>query len=308
MMYAMTQSSAHEHLPAGIGFIGLGAMGHPMAMNLLASRGESTVAVHHRSRDRVTDLLEAGAEWAATPRELASRSSVIVLMLPDLPQVDEVLEGPDGLLAGAEPDTLIIVSSTSSATGVRALAERLEGRAVVVDAPVSGGEDGAIAGTLSIMVGGADADVRRALPVLATMGNPVHLGGLGAGEIAKFCNQLVVSSTIMALGEAAVLAENSGLDVAALFELLEGGYAGSRVLETRRQRIVSREYGTSGVAKYMVKDLTFAMEEAERSGTVAPQLGLLRESFAELTRRGFGDQDISVTRSYVESLAQPATE
>ena len=304
MMYTMRQRSPQDDLPEAIGFIGLGVMGRPMAQNLLSSRGNSRVCVHHRARHRVVDLLAAGAEWSGTARELAAQSTVIVLMLPDLPQVEEVLDGPDGLLAGIVPNTVLIISSTSSAAGVRALAARLaELGVVVVDAPVSGGEEGAIAGTLSIMVGGADADVSRALPVLATMGNPVHLGPLGAGEIAKFCNQMIVASTIMALGEAAVLADHSGLDLEALFGVLERGYAGSRVLETRKDRIVSGEFGSSGMAKYMVKDLTFAAEEAAQSGTTAPHLELLLRSFTELTRRGFGDQDISVTRAYIESLS-----
>jgi 2-hydroxy-3-oxopropionate reductase len=282
-----------------------------MALNLLSSRTGVPVAVHHRAADRVADVLAAGATFAATPRELAGQADLIVLMLPDLPQVEEVLAGPDGLLAGITRDTLVVISSTSSASGLRSLQERLtistEGKVTLVDAPVSGGEEGAIAGTLSIMVGGEDADVARALPVLATMGNPVHLGPLGSGEIAKFCNQMIVASTVMALGEAAVLAQRSGLDLGALFGILEGGYAGSRVLATRKDRIVSGEFGSSGMAKYMVKDLTFASEEAAQSGTVAPQLQLLLDSFTALTSRGFGDQDISATRAYVESLSSEGT-
>ncbi len=304
----MRQSSPPSGLPAGVGFIGLGVMGQPMALNLLRQRGETRVSVHHRSRDRVSDVLAAGAQWSPTPRELAAASTVIVLMLPDLPQVEEILEGVDGLIAGISQPTVIVISSTSSATGVRELAERLSaattGLATLVDAPVSGGEEGAVAGTLSIMVGGSDADVLRAHPVLATMGNPVHLGPLGAGEIAKFCNQLIVASTIMALGEAAVLAERSGLDLGPLFGLLEGGYAGSRVLETRKDRIISGEFGSSGLAKYMVKDLTYANQEATQTGTAAPQLALLLDAFTELTARGFGDKDISVTRAYIESRSE----
>ena len=305
MMYTMSQSAPQKILATGVGFIGLGVMGRPMALNLLASKSGVDVVVHHRSSDRVSELVAAGASFAATPRDLAARADIIVLMLPDLPQVDDVLEGPEGLLAGVSRETLLIISSTSSASGLRQLQDRLtvatDGNVTIVDAPVSGGEDGAIAGTLSIMVGGEVADVQRARPVLSTMGNPVHLGPLGSGEIAKFCNQLIVASTIMAIGEAAVLADRSGLDLDALFGILEGGYAGSRVLETRKDRVVSGDFGSSGIAKYMVKDLTFAREQAAKSGTVASQLELLLEAFTDLTRRGFGDQDISVTRAYVES-------
>jgi 2-hydroxy-3-oxopropionate reductase len=304
MMYNMRRSSPESIVAAGIGFIGVGVMGRPMAHNLLRKAGVN-VTVHHRSPERVRDILSAGASFAATPREVARHADIVVLMLPDLPEVEEVLQGPDGLLAGITRKTLVIICSTSSASGIRELQDRLahstDGKVAVVDAPVSGGEDGATAGTLSIMVGGAAEDVSLALPVLATMGNPVHLGPLGSGEIAKYCNQLIVASTIMALGEAAVLAERNGLDLESLFSTLEGGYAGSRVLETRKDRIVSREYGSSGIAKYMVKDLTLASEEAAKSGTVAAQLEVLLGLFTDLTRHGFGDQDISVTRAYVES-------
>lgn len=307
MVYSMRQSGPEIELAGGIGMIGLGVMGRPMALNLIDRLGERPLYVHHRSEDRASELILAGARWAPTPRQLAAEARIIILMLPDLPQVEQVLDGSDGILAGITDDTVLVISSTSSASGVRELAERVrtatDGKLAVVDAPVSGGEDGAIAGTLSIMVGGDDADVQRVLPVLAALGNPVHLGPLGAGEIAKFCNQLIVASTIMALGEAAVLAERSGLDLGALFTLLEGGYAGSRVLETRKDRLVSGDFGSSGVAKFMVKDLTFALEEAKSSGTVAPQLQLLSDSFRDLTERGFGNQDISVTRAYVSSLS-----
>jgi 2-hydroxy-3-oxopropionate reductase len=306
MVYTMTQRSAVGSLPGDIGVIGLGSMGAPMAHNLIAAAGEaSSVVIHHRNRERAAGLLEAGAVWAESPRELAGRVSVILLMLPDLPEVETVLGGAEGILAGVSRPTTLIVSSTSSASGIRDLAATVNaatnGALRVIDAPVSGGEDGAIAGTLSIMVGGDAADVETALPFLAACGNPVHLGPLGAGEIAKYCNQLIVASTIMALGEAAVLAERSGIDLGTLFDLLEGGYAGSRVLQTRKQRIVTGDYSPSGIARYMVKDLEFAQTEARNSGTDAQLLRTLLDAFTDLTERGFGDQDIAVTRAYVES-------
>lgn len=308
----MTSPSLEALPPRGIGFIGIGVMGRPMVLHLLAKRGLNEVSVHHRSRDRVQEALDAGATWAASARELAERSRVIILMLPDLPQVEEVLSGPDGILAGVSDDTVIVIGSTSSASGVRALASRLavetNDLVRVVDAPVSGGEEGAASASLSIMVGGAERDVRVVMPILSTMGTPVHLGALGAGEITKFCNQLIVGATVMALGEAAVIAQRSGLDLETMFTVLEGGYAGSRVLETRKDRIVSGEFGSSGMAKYMTKDLGFAAEEALATGTSAAQLELLQESFAQLTRDGFGDSDISVTRAWVQSQSRPQKE
>ncbi|MGG7508690.1 NAD(P)-dependent oxidoreductase [Plantibacter sp. YIM 135249] len=320
-----SQRGPRAALPTTVGVIGLGAMGAPMTRNLLAAAGSvspsptpaptpptplATVLVNHRSRDRAAELLEAGAVWAGTPRELAA-ADVIVFMLPDLPQVDEVLDGADGVLAGIDSPTVLVIGSTSSAQGVRDLDSRVSaatgGLARVIDAPVSGGEDGARAATLSIMVGGDKQPVEAAWSTLETFGTPVHLGPLGSGEIAKYCNQIIVASTIMALGEAAVLADRSGLDVGAMFDLLEGGYAGSRVLATRKQRIVDEDYSPSGPAKFMVKDLTYATIEAERTGTTAPQLHSLLDQFTRLTEEGYGDQDISVTRAYIDSLTPPRT-
>ncbi|WP_334151771.1 NAD(P)-dependent oxidoreductase [Microbacterium sp.] len=283
---------------ATVGVIGLGVMGRPMADHLLAARGRLVI---HARRPQ-PELLAAGASWAQTPRELASSVDVLLAMLPDLPQLEELLDGPDGLLAGAG-DLLILIGSTSSAPAVRALAERLrgqtDGRVRVVDCPVSGGEDGAVAGALSIMLGGADDDAAIAAEILAPCGSPVHLGPLGAGEVAKACNQLVVSATILALGEATVLAERSGLDLDALWSLLGGGYAGSRLLDSRREKLVSGDDSPSGIAQYMVKDLGFAADIADATGTAAILLPTLRAAFDEIVADGLGDRDISVTRRFV---------
>lgn len=285
-----------------VGVIGLGAMGAPMAANLLRRPG-ITVRITGRRPDQRQPLLDAGAQWCDTPRSLAAGCGVVLLMVPDLPEVESVLAGPDGLLAADPDDLLLIISSTSSPTGVRALAERLaeqtSGAVRVVDAPVSGGVDGAVAGTLSIMVGGAEADVADALPVLAACGTPVHLGPLGAGQVAKACNQMIVAATVLALGEAAVLADRSGLDLGKLFDLLAGGYAGSRILATRGERIVSQDYSPSGPARYLVKDLTFATAVAQSTGTHPVLLPTLKQAFEELTEAGLGDSDISVTRRFV---------
>ncbi len=289
-------------LDGRVGFIGLGAMGQPMAANLLGRPG-GRVRITGRGRERYGALVDAGAEWHDTPRSLAAGCRVVVLMLPDLPEVEAVLSGPDGILAAAPEDLVLVLSSTSSPTGVTELGTRLSaqtgGAVRVVDAPVSGGVDGAMAGTLSIMVGGADDDVARAVTVLQACGTPVHLGPLGSGQVAKACNQMIVSATVLALGEAAVLADRSGLDLTTLFDLLAGGYAGSRILATRGERIVTEDYRPSGVARYMIKDLTFATAVAEATNTHAVLLPTLRAAFEELTERGLGDLDIAVTRRFV---------
>jgi len=296
----MSKTSAANSV--GVGVIGLGMMGRPMAVNLL-EHGNGPVHITGRGRDRYADLLDTGAVWHQTARSLAGEVGILLLMLPDLPQVEEVLNGPDGILAAQPEDLLLVISSSSSPVGVRELADRLHqttaGAVRVVDAPVSGGVDGAEAGTLSIMVGGAEGDVAQARPVLAACGNPVHLGPLGSGQVAKACNQMIVASTILALGEAAVLAERSGIDLGEMFRLLGGGYAGSRILETRGERIVTEDYSPSGVAKYMVKDLGFASAVAEATDTHVVLLPAVKAAFEELTAQGHGDSDIAVTRRYV---------
>ncbi|MDQ4489530.1 NAD(P)-dependent oxidoreductase [Sinomonas sp. ASV486] len=283
-----------------LGMIGLGAMGAPMARHLLSHHGSLAIT----ARRPQSELVGEGAHWADTPRELAASVDALLVMLPDLPQLEEVLAGDDGILAGVRDSGLtLMVGSTSSATGVRDLAARLadetDGRVRVVDCPVSGGEDGAIAGTLSIMLGGTEPDAALARQLLAPCGSPVHLGPLGAGQVAKACNQLVVSATILALGEATVLAERSGIDLALMWDLLGGGYAGSRLLDSRREKLVSGDDSPSGVAKYMVKDLVSAEEIARATNTNPVLLPALRAAFDEIVASGLGDQDISVTRRFV---------
>jgi 2-hydroxy-3-oxopropionate reductase len=286
---------------ATTGVIGLGVMGHPMAANIL--RSGTAVHITGRSPEKYGDLIEAGAVWHNTAQSLADAVGVIVLMLPDLPQVEEMLAGPDGILAGRFDDLLLIIASTSSPIEVRDLGRRLsqetKGRVRVIDAPVSGGSEGAKAGTLSIMVGGDKRDVNDAWPVLAACGNPVHLGPLGSGQVAKACNQMIVAATVLALGEAAMLADRSGLELDKLFGVLAGGYAGSRILETRGDRIVREDYSPSGAARYLVKDLGFAATVAQATGTRTVLLPVLKAAFEELTEQGYGDNDIAVTRRYM---------
>lgn len=305
----------------GVGVVGLGAMGEPMARHLLAAHG----ALHLAGRTPRPQLVAAGATWHASYRELGTTVGALLLMLPDLPQAREVLFGagsadagaaetvgasrilPDGVLAGAlerDGELLVLLGSTSSAPGVRRLGAELEaasgGRVRLVDAPVSGGEDGAIEGTLSIMMGGGEVDCGHAESVLSACGTPVRLGPLGSGQVAKACNQLVVSATILALGEATVLAERSGLDAGAMWDLLEGGYAGSRLLSTRKQRLVEHDDSPSGAAKYLLKDLRCAGEVAQATGTDAPLLPVLERTFSRIVEAGLGEQDMAVTRRYVE--------
>lgn len=284
-----------------VGVIGVGIMGGPMARNLL--KAGAAVSLHHRSPDRVKDLIDQGAAWAPSPRELAAECRIIILMLGDAPQILDVLNGPDGIAAGiTAPATLVICSSISAgdARRIAARADELTGGLLrTIDAPVSGGEEGAIAGNLSIMAGGDPEDYARAAPVLQACGRPVLLGPLGAGSVAKACNQLIVAATVMAIGEASVIAHRAGIDVAKLLELLSGGYAGSRILETRARRFAEEDYTPSGMAKFMVKDLAAAQDAASSAAVDAGQLRYLHQAFTQLVEAGHGDKDISVTRAYI---------
>lgn len=285
-------------------------MGRPMAEHILRAGFELHVTA--RRPVSAAGIVEAGAHWHDTAREVASAADVVVLMVPDLPDVTAVLEGDDGLLAGVTGPLQLIISSTASPDGVRRLDEQLDAQTAglvrVVDAPVSGGEEGAKAATLSIMVGGSDTGAALAQTVLAPCGRVVHLGPLGAGQVAKACNQLIVAATVQALGEASVIAERAGLDVARLFDLLGGGYAGSRIMEVKAHRFAEHDHSPSGPAKFMVKDLTFATDEARRTGTGTPLLDVLRGVFTDLTSAGFGDQDTAVVQAYVESLTSGQNE
>ncbi|MDQ1084435.1 MULTISPECIES: NAD(P)-dependent oxidoreductase [Microbacterium] len=287
-----------------LGVWGLGAMGEPMAQHLLTARGALTV---HARRERPA-LIDAGAVWATTARDLGAATDAVLVMLPDLPQLEEHLDGADGLLGGiGDRPYLIMIGSTSSPVGVRELAARLPDTVRLVDCPVSGGEDGAKAGTLSIMLGGDPDDTDRAASLLAPCGTPVRLGPLGAGEVAKACNQLVVAATIMALGEATELAARSGVDPAALWHLLGGGYAGSRLLESRREKLVSGDDSPSGIAEYMVKDLRFANDIAAATDTRPALLPALRAAFDEIVERGLGGRDIAVTRRFTAERSSSGT-
>ncbi|WP_430867224.1 NAD(P)-dependent oxidoreductase [Demequina aurantiaca] len=300
-------ASAPGGATCGVGVIGLGTMGAPMAGHMLAAGLD--VHVHARRPAASAALAEAGATAHPTAAALAARCSVVVLVVPDLPDVEALLGGPDGLLAVVDHPLVIVISSTVSPEGVRQLGARLDaetrGLVQVVDAPISGGERGAIAGTLAIMVGGRDHDVALAWPALQACGNPAHLGPIGAGQVAKACNQMIVAATVLALSEASIVAERAGLDVQALFDLLGTGLAGSQVLEQKKHALVTHEHPPSGPAKFMVKDLRFATAEARAGGTVTPQLDVLSEVFIALTEAGLGEQDVAVVQTYVQNLRLP---
>ncbi|MFD2687976.1 NAD(P)-dependent oxidoreductase [Streptomyces phyllanthi] len=286
--------------PGTVGFVGLGAMGLPMAVNL-AGAGFDVLA-WNRSRPPLDAAVSAGCRTADRPAQVAGAARVVLVMLPDLPQVRALLDAPTGLLAGAGSagagramDTLVVMS-TVSPVAVRALAEELRPRGIeVVDAPVSGGVSGARDAALSIMAGGTEDAVQRVRPYLAAMGSTVRrMGGIGAGSLAKACNQLVVAGTLVALAEAVVLSERGGLEPAALLEVLAGGLASSEVLAQKRHHLAHSDFTPSGPARYLHKDLGFVLDSADDAHVSLPLAATVAGLYAAVDSGGLGDLDNSV--------------
>jgi 2-hydroxy-3-oxopropionate reductase len=272
-----------------VAVIGLGRMGRPMAARLLAAGHE--VVVHNRSRGPVEALARQGARPAGSAAEAAREADAVVTMLPDPATVVAVVLGDGAPADAAPPDTLLIDMSTSSP----ALATRIHERhPASVDAPVSGGVTGAREGTLTIMAGGDAEAIERARPVFAALGARVtHLGGPGAGQIAKAANQLVVALTIQAVAEALALARAAGVDPAAVREALTGGFADSRVLAEHGARMLQRDFEPGGALRLHLKDLRIALELAAEHGAALPATEQVAARVAELVEAGLGDRDHS---------------
>ncbi|MBA2304905.1 MAG: NAD-binding protein [Acidobacteria bacterium] len=288
-----------------IGFIGLGLMGKPMAKNLL--KAGFAVVAHSRSQGPVDELVAAGAEPGRSPADVARRATRIVTMLPDSPDVETVLDGPDGVFGAVQPRTILIDCSSIAPSAARSLARRAEMvDAVMLDAPVSGGEIGAISGTLSIMVGGeagAFADVK---PILDAMGNPekvIRVGESGAGQIAKVCNQMVIGGTLAAVSEAFALALKAGVDPFKVREALLGGFAASRVLEVHGERILQSNYRPGFRSTLYGKDMRVAAQTLAENATPAPVSAVVQELVAALLARGRGELDYSALATVLFDLA-----
>jgi len=285
-----------------VAFVGLGVMGRPMAENLLAAGHELTVA--SRSPEPVAALVAAGARAAATPAEAAREAEAVITMLPDGAAVAAVTEGEDGVLATAPPGALVIDMSTIAPAESRRLAAAGGERGLaVLDAPVSGGEVGARAGTLSIMVGGERADFERALPLLEAMGSRVTLvGGVGAGQVVKAANQIVVALTIEALAEALTLGEAAGVEPASILDALGGGLAANRVMEVHREKLLEREFEPGFRVELHRKDLGIALEAAAELGVELPATPVVAELLGRLGEQGRGGEDHTALLDAVRSL------
>jgi 2-hydroxy-3-oxopropionate reductase len=299
-------------VPETIGFIGLGLMGRPMALNL-RKRG-FPVVVHSRSRGPVDLLVAAGATAASSPAEVARAARVVVTMLPDAPDVDAVLTGPDGLLAAVQPGTVIVDSSTIAPAEAIRFAQLAGARgAAYLDAPVSGGEIGAVAGTLTFMIGGDAAAIETARPALEAMGTAekiVHVGPSGAGQICKVCNQLVIGGTMAVVAEAIALTKKAGVDGAKVRQALLGGFAASRVLEVHGERMLAGNWTPGFRARLYKKDLRIAGETLAGHGVAAPVSALVQQLVHAQVAAGRGDDDYSAVATVLFALAgidtQPA--
>jgi 2-hydroxy-3-oxopropionate reductase len=285
-----------QQLPT-VGFIGLGIMGKPMARNLL--RAGYPLVVLNRSRAPMDELVAEGAQPGASPQDVASRSDVIITMLPDSPDVESVALGANGIAAGIRDGALWIDMSTIAPATTKHVAAELARKGVTsLDAPVSGGEKGAIDAALSIMVGGSDEVFARAQPIFAVLGkNVVHVGELGAGQVTKACNQIVVGVTIEAVAEALALAELSGVDPNKVRAALLGGFAQSKILEVHGQRMIDRTFNPGFKARLHRKDMNIAADAGDENGIDLVAAKLVRERFDQLIARGDGDRDHSALRT-----------
>ncbi len=288
-----------------VGFIGLGLMGKPMAKNLL-KKGHPVV-VHSRSAGPVDELVGAGATRASSPADVARQSTRIITMLPDSPDVEQVLEGPDGIFSALQPKTILIDCSSISPAVARRLAEAARARgALMLDAPVSGGEIGAVGGTLSIMVGGDAGAFAEVKPILAAMGNPeriIRIGESGAGQLCKVCNQMVIGGTLAVVSEAFALARKAGVDAAKVREALLGGFAASRVLEVHGERILNGNYTPGFRSRLYAKDYRVAGETLAAHQVPAPVSAEVHQLVTALMASGRGDDDYSSLATVIFRLA-----
>lgn len=288
-----------------VGFIGLGAMGRPMALNL--RKHDVTLVVHNRSAAAERVLVEAGARVATTPAAVASACQLIVTMLPDGPDVAAVLDGQSGLLEALQPGSIVVDASTIAPDAARRFAAAVAARGGhYLDAPVSGGEIGAVDGTLTFMVGGDAEALDRVRPLLAMMGKAeriVHVGPSGAGQVCKACNQLVIGGTMLAVAEALALARKSGVDGAKVRQALLGGFAASRVLEVHGERMLTGNFVPGFKARLYKKDLRIVAEALAAQGVAAPGAALVQQLVHAQLTAGGGEDDYSGVASVIFRLA-----
>ena len=286
-----------------IGFIGLGIMGKPMAHNLL--KAGYSLTVYNRSDGPVEELVAAGATAAASPQAVAANADVVVTIITDTPDVQQVLLGENGVIHTVAQDAVVIDMSTISPTATREIASTVQEKgASMLDAPVSGGEGGAIAGALSIMVGGEEDVFNRCLPIFETLGkNIVHVGQSGAGQLTKLCNQIAVAVTNLAMSEALIFGAKSGLDLKKMQNAIQGGAAGSWQLSNLAPRVLERDFAPGFMVKLQQKDLRLVLQEADRLKLSLPATSLVHHLFHALESQGAGDEGTQALVKVLEQLA-----
>ena len=291
-----------------IGFIGLGVMGKPMAKHLVAA-GRRLV-VHNRSRPAVDELVAAGATAADSPADVARESAVVITMLPDTPDVEFVLTGPNGVLSGLQSTAVVIdMSSISPAAAERLATLVAEKGASMLDAPVSGGEIGAINASLSIMVGGDEATFHRMKPILGVMGDKervVYIGRSGAGQICKICNQVAIGCALVGVSEAFALAKKAGVDAARVRQALLGGFASSRVLDVHGERMLVDNYKPGFRARLYQKDLRIAGEAAAVNAVAMPATAVVAQLLNALIAAGGAELDYAAIGTVLLKMAGAA--
>jgi 2-hydroxy-3-oxopropionate reductase len=289
-----------------VGFVGLGVMGRPMAKHI-AAKGH-TVVVYNRSRPAIDELVGAGATAADSSADVARLSTIIITMVSDTPDVEAVIAGPSGLLDALQPGSVVIDMSSISPVATRRLADAVAAKGgLMLDAPVSGGEIGAINGTLSIMVGGNGQALARVRPILECMGNPeriVHVGGSpGDGQTCKICNQIAIGGALAGVSEAFAVAKKAGVDPARVREALLGGFAASRVLEVHGERMLTGNYVPGFRARLYQKDMRLAQEAAAANGVAIPATAVVAQLLNALVAGGGADLDYSALATVLFDLA-----
>jgi 2-hydroxy-3-oxopropionate reductase len=287
-----------------VGFIGLGIMGKPMARNLM--KAGFSLVVHNRSRGPMEELMKEGAEVAYSPKEVAQKAEVIITMLPDSPDVEKVVLGENGVLEGAKAGTILIdMSSISPIVSQRIAAEVAKKGVKMLDAPVSGGETGAINGTLAIMVGGDQEVFDKCQDLFKAMGKSVvRVGDIGAGGFTKLANQIITAINLEALGEAFVLGVKAGVDPNLIFQAIRGGLAGSNMMESRIPAIMERNFRPGFKLKLHLKDLNNALSTAKELGVPLPITSMVQQMMLALNTWGLGEEDNGSLVKLLEDFAK----
>ncbi|HZX30430.1 MAG TPA: 2-hydroxy-3-oxopropionate reductase [Rhodocyclaceae bacterium] len=286
-----------------IAFIGLGLMGRPMALNLLKAGHQVTVWA--RRAESMAPLLAAGAAGATSPADAAQEAEVVISMVADAPDVAEVMLGDQGVAQGAQPGLVAVDMSTIAPAAAREIGEKLAAAGVdFIDAPVSGGEMGAIAGTLSIMAGGSEAAFAKARPAFEAMGkNIVHVGASGAGQVTKAANQIVTGMGVLAVAEAFAFADKNGVDPARVREALLGGFAYSKILENHGQRMLDRNFKPGFKSWMHEKDMNIVMQTAHQLGLCLPGSAATAQMFNAMVGSGLGEEDSIAVLKLLERLS-----